>query len=359
MRILCATEATGWTGGVNQILLSLKELVRRGHSAAVACRPGTQVESRLRASGLETVPVNIRQDYDVAAAWSLARAAKAWNATVVHAHHPKAHAVSLIAAAFFGLCPLAVTRHVTYRVKTNPFSAWKYRSRRISSYAAVCDETAHNLEAVGVDRSRIRVIHPGVDFAPWIAARAKRDGRFDCDILAVGHYNRLKGQDLLVRAMPLLKAAHPGALLRVVGRDVERLSPLVKELGVESSVELLGERRDVPELMARARLFAMPSRQEGLATVVIEAQAVGVPVVATRVGGLPEAVEHGVSGLLVAPESPEALAGAISGVLSDSGLAARLAAGGMASAMKGFSIEAAADRLEAFYASLAEGDLRA
>ena len=70
----------------------------------------------------------------------------------MHAHHPKSHAVALLAAALFGLAPLVVTRHVVYRVGRNPFSAWKYRSRRIEGYAAVCGETADRLAAAGVER---------------------------------------------------------------------------------------------------------------------------------------------------------------------------------------------------------------
>ncbi len=355
MRILCATEATGWTGGVNQIRLTLLELARRGYSAAVACRPGTDVERRLRAAGLETLPVRFRQDYDVPAAWSLARQAKAWGATIVHAHHPKAHAVALLAAVLFGLAPLVVSRHVIYRVGRNPLSAWKYRSRRIQAYAAVCNETAARLTAAGVEPGRITRVPPGVDLAPWLAARARRDGRFDCDVLTVGHHGPAKGQDVLVRAAALLKPEHPGLRVRVVGRGTDALGGLVRELGVESQVELLGERADVPELMARARLYAMPSRQEGLATVLIEAQTVGVPVVASRVGGLPEAVEDGVNGLLVPPESPDALAGALGRLLRDPSLGARLSEAGMASAEAGFSIASAADRLEALYKKVAAG----
>ena len=277
----------------------------------------------------------------------------------MHAHHPKSHAVALLAAALFGLAPLVVTRHVVYRVGRNPFSAWKYRSRRIEGYAAVCGETADRLAAAGVERARITRIPPGVDLAPWLAARARRDGRFDCDILTVGHHGPAKGQDVLLRAVPLLRRSHPALRVRVVGRGVEALAPLARELGVEGCVELMGERSDIPDLMARARLYAMPSRQEGLATVLIEAQAVGVPVVASRVGGLPEAVEDGVNGLLVPPEDPAALAAALSGLIVDPARAEALARAGMASAERDFSIAAAADRLEEFYRRAAARGARA
>jgi len=116
---------------------------------------------------------------------------------------------------------------------------------------------------------------------------------------------------------------HEEADLRVEvaggGPCLEDLKRLVVELGIAERVTFLGEVRDVPAVLARARLFVLPSRSEGIPLTVLEAMARGLPVVATRVGGLPEVVVEGKTGYLVPPADPAALAEAILTVWRDPG----------------------------------------
>lgn len=351
MKLLYVSEATGWCGGANQIWLTAQRLKQRGHEIAVACREGFALFDRLKAAGVEVVPFVPRQDYDILGARRLVSIAREYGAQIVHAHHPRAHAVALL-ATFVGLVtPVVVTRRVITPIGRTPFSRFKYSSRRIARFVAVCEPAADELVRAGVDRSRIDVIPSGVDFARWEPARAGR-GRAEAGppiVTMVAHYSPIKGHEVLLRAIPLVHRVMPEVRFRVAGRDTESLRPKADALGLNGQVEFLGERHDVPELLAASRLYVMPSLQEGIGTSLIEAQAGLVPTVASRVGGLPYVADEGRAGRLVTPGDPKELAEGIVAALLEKAESERLAKAGYERAERLFSVDAVVARLEKLY----------
>lgn len=355
MRLLFASEATGWTGGANQIWLTAQALKRRGHSVAVACAADGELGRRLAQAGVEVHDFRFRQDYDVPTAWRLGRLARQWRADLIHAHHPRAHAVSLLAAALLGV-KVIVTRRVVRPLNTNFFSLYKYRSGNIRRYVAVCDAAADELVVAGVERARIEVIPSGVEMDRWSVSRLARDrvrAVRPWRVTMVGHYSAIKGHDVLIKAIPHVISRLPDVVFQLVGRDTEKLEPLIHKLGVASRVLILGERKDVPELLAESHLYVMPSLQEGIGTACIEAHAALVPVVVSRVGGLPQVVQDGRTGLLVPPGDEGALAESIVRQLEHYEEAERMSQAAFAAVRESFSLEAVVSRLEEVYRGVA------
>jgi len=166
-------------------------------------------------------------------------------------------------------------------------------------------------------------------------------------VLTLARLDRQKGLRYLIEA-----AAHvPDAIFAIAGEGPDRaeLESLAKSTGVADRVRFLGFRSDVPDLLAACDLFVLPSLFEGLPLSVVEAMAAGKPVVATRVGGTDEAVEHGVTGLLVPAEDATALASAIREVLSSGALAARMGAAGADRALREFGAAAMAGSTMGIY----------
>lgn len=356
MRLLFVSEATGWSGGANQIWLTATRLIQRGHAVAVACRPGAELSNQLERSRVPVLPFVARQDYDLFGARRLSRLAADFKAQLVHAHHPRAHALCLLATLFGLTAPLVVTRRVIKPVGRNPFSRAKYNSRRIARYVAVCDAAAEELKAAGVGAGRIEVIPSGVDFDRWEPSRNARPslaGKRPRIVMMVAHQSPIKGHSVLLKAIPLVLREVPDARFRLVGRGTEALRAEADALGVNGQLELLGDRTDVPELLTEAHLFVMPSLQEGIGTALIEAQAGLVPVVASRVGGLPQVVDDGRTGTLLPPGDERALAAAIAASLQDPERTRREAAAGFERVSGMFSIDSVVDRLERLYQSLA------
>jgi glycosyltransferase involved in cell wall biosynthesis len=172
---------------------------------------------------------------------------------------------------------------------------------------------------------RVEIVQPGIDLDHFrrgaVDPEAVRSIRKGASVLigSVGRLTRQKGYDVLLDALPAIRASHPGARLVLAGDGEERatLARQADRLGVAASVDLLGHLDDVRPVLAALDLFVSPSRHEGFGLIFLEAMAMGVPVVGTRVVGSRDAVQHGETGVLVDPEDPGALAAGVLEVLAD------------------------------------------
>ena len=228
-----------------------------------------------------------------------------------------------------------------------------------TAMVAVSHETADVLRRV-VPRHKVVVIYNGVDvvrFRPedgGAAARARLGLPAQATVVAnVGNISFYKGQEYLVEAAPAILAAHPEGLIVIVGKGNEAYEAMLRrrcgELGVADRVRFVGELSDSRLILAAASVEVLCSQYEGCANVLLEAMAMGVPIVATRVGGNPEVVEDGVTGCIVPPEDPAALADAVVRLLACPERRAAMGAAGRRRAERDFSLEVAMKRIEALY----------
>lgn len=219
-------------------------------------------------------------------------------------------------------------------------------------------EAAQHL-ALGVGRpGQFVTIPSGVDLAHVQAAAGRgplvrRALRLGTETPLIGAASRLvpvKGITYLVSAMPEVLSRCPGAHLALAGDGEDRaaLEAQAAALGVVRHIHFLGFQNDVDAVIAALDVFVLPSLNEGMGRVLVTAMALGVPVVATRVGGVPEVVEDGRQGILVPPADPTALAEAVVALLTDRTRAAAMSAAGRARAHR-FSLAVMLQRLEELY----------
>ena len=178
-------------------------------------------------------------------------------------------------------------------------------------------------------------------------------------VVTAGRISPQKGIDVLAAATARLVKEIPDVQIRVYGapqpgweRYDAQLRQQVTDLGLEGTFQLDGFVEDPARHWASASVYAQPSRHEGLPLAVVEAMAVGLPVVATNVGGLPEIVEHGTTGLLVPPDDPEALASAVADLLRDREQGRRMGAAGRERVARRYNLAAMVDRLLEVYGTL-------
>ena len=235
----------------------------------------------------------------------------------------------------------------------------RWAARFTERIITLTDAEATQHLALGIGRpGQFVTIPSGVDLArvrrAAAVARPLRAGLgLEADALLIGVASRLapvKGLTHLVEAMPEILRRCPRAHLLIAGHGEERpaLEAQAASLGVADRVRFLGFREDVEAVIAALDVFALPSLNEGMGRVLIAAMALGVPVVATRVGGVPDVVEDGRQGLLVPPADPAALAEAIAAILGDRMRAAAMGAMGRARAER-FSLAVMLDRLAVLY----------
>ncbi|GAA3722066.1 glycosyltransferase involved in cell wall biosynthesis [Spinactinospora alkalitolerans] len=210
---------------------------------------------------------------------------------------------------------------------------------RADAVIVLTPRTRRLVRGLGVAREKVSVISSGVAEPAFAGGTSGPDplaGVPRPRVLFLGRLHRQKGVDVLLRAFS--RIADQGAHLVVVGDGPEAagLRALADRLGVAARVHWRGfvPHEQVPPILAAVDALALPSRYEELGTVLVEALRAGVPVVAADTGGIPDVIEDGVTGLLVPAEAPEPLARALSGLLGDRDLAARLAAAGRARAAR-------------------------
>jgi len=200
-----------------------------------------------------------------------------------------------------------------------------------------------------IPRERVRVIENGVDLERFAPAVTPPPG--PPRLICVARLDPIKAHLDLIGIMPRLFERVPGISLDLVGEGPMRelLEDAVKKLGISPQVRFLGARTDVPRLLAEAHLFVLPSRSEGMPGSVLEAMATGLPVVASRVGGVGDVVVDGQTGRLVPPSDPKALEEAIASVLVDSDLARSMGRAGLARIHEKFTRAAFIHAHEALY----------
>jgi glycosyltransferase involved in cell wall biosynthesis len=228
----------------------------------------------------------------------------------------------------------------------------RFVSSRLAAHVTVSDGAARLIEhEIGLRRGSMLTIHNGVPDVPLPSPPPRGPEP------VIGTIARLvpeKGLDVLCRALVDV----PGAQLVIAGSGPEEpaIRALVAELGIAGRVDLLGWVDRPRELLPSFDVFALSSRVEGFALVIVEAMLAGLPVVATRVGGVPEAVVDGETGLLAEPGDPASLAAALNATLRHPELRRRIGEGGRARALADFTVGAMAEKYEALYRSVMRRD---
>jgi len=324
--------ARTWRGGQNQVLLTVLGLRALGHKAVLVAHPEGELYRRAL-EGPDLVPLAPRNEIDLSAAWKLSRIVRQWKPEILHAHDPHAASMAALALSFNAPEPrpkIVVSRRVDFHLQGHSFSRWKYRQADL--FIAASDAIRQILEHDGIPASHIVVVHDGIDVAkigrlPIVSVHSELWLPHGVPVIATaGALVAHKGHKYVIDAMPHVLREVPDAHLIIFGegelRDV--LEKQIRERRLEKHVLLPGFREDVLQLLKSVDLFVMSSVTEGLGSTVLDAMATRLAVVATRAGGIPEAVVHAETGLLVPPAEPRELAGAITRLLKDRPLRERM-----------------------------------
>jgi glycosyltransferase involved in cell wall biosynthesis len=361
LAILHVDPERGLAGGEQQVLGLLAHLHAAGHHQRLAADPRGLVARRAADLGVATAPLAIRNHFDVLAARRLAGLLAQERYDILHFHTARAHAM----AAFLGASPgvsRVVTRRMDYRLRGGWYTRRLY-NHEVQAVVAISEGVCAALKASGVEPARIHLVPSGVEVARFAGATARRSAARarlgladDAWVVAsVGALEERKGHDVLLDAVATLP--DPRLVVLIVGDGSQRdvLAARTAARGLGERVRLLGRVEDVTEILAAADVLAMPSRQEGLGVAALEAMAAGLPVIASRVGGLPEAVVDGATGVLVPVGDVGALAAAIASLAAGRDRARALGAAGAARVRERFTMAGMAAATLAVYRRLLDG----
>ena len=272
----------------------------------------------------------------------VARIVRTFRVSVVNAHYPTLGMVTVALARRMGLAntQLVLSLHgddIRGAASGSPAQrfVWRWLLRQADVVVAVSEGLARlAVEFEPRIQPRLKVVHNGIDARGFAASAEEADARLpDLSgrrvLLSVGAFEHRKGHDVLLRAFANLSSRWPDLHLVLVGQvahAIEDIRSLIERLGLEHRVSILTDvpRQTVAQCMRSATVFALPTRYEPFGLVFLEAGACGVPVVATRVGGIPEIIPSPEFGILVEPDDPEGLASAIDRLLREPEAAARM-----------------------------------
>jgi sugar transferase (PEP-CTERM/EpsH1 system associated) len=353
------------TGGLENGVVNLVNATRDSFEHVIVCLTTSgALESRLR-PGVRVVTLNKRAGREVVSLAKLARALRQLRPDIVHSRNWPT--IDTVIAARLARVPIVVHgEHGREAADPDGRNARRNGVRRLlhpflNRFVCVSHDLRRWLiEQVRIPASKVITIHNGVDVMRFTGAgrdatRAELGfGPSDVVVGTVGRLDPVKGQAHLVHAFAGVARRHPESRLVITGDGPLRaeLECLVDALGLRDRTRMLGERGDVPAILAALDVFVLPSVAEGISNTLLEAMATGLPVVATRVGGNPELIQTETTGLLVPARQPAPLAAAIARYVDDSHLRQLDGKNARQRAVERFSLVRMADNYTAFYAGL-------
>ncbi|HOD11618.1 MAG TPA: glycosyltransferase family 4 protein [Candidatus Omnitrophota bacterium] len=337
------------TGGITSYILTLtKGLAQKGHSVHVVTSGGDR-EQELEKIGAIHTRLDIRTKSEVSYKVfthipALVKLVRQGRCDVIHAQTRVTQVVAAI-VSFFTRVPYVATCHGFFKPRffRRIFPCWGNATIAISQQVK-----EHLINDFSCDPNSVFLVPHGLDVSTKEWTPQEREERKNVlglrSKMIIGIVARLsdvKGHDVLIRAMPRIIKQIPDADLVIVGQGKTEpfLKKLVRELFLEGRVHFFSSINGDDNLLPLFDVFVMPSRQEGLGLSVMEAQAQGLAVVASNVGGIPSLIESGKTGVLVDKENPAQLAGAIVDLLKDPDKRKKIACAAQAFAIKNFSLD--------------------
>jgi glycosyltransferase involved in cell wall biosynthesis len=361
-RVVCHLIASNFLGGPEKQILEhcLRLDPARWRAVVGSFREGRDRVAILEAARERGVPVfaiETRLPWSPGAAWQLRRSLRQHEVDLLVTHGYKPNAVGFLMRRWTRLPQIAYMRGYTaetWRVRRYESLDRFLLRHGLPRVLCVSEMTRDRLTGYGVAAAKMTAVHNAVDLPPAVRPAPLREEFHippDAPLLvAAGRLSAEKGHRFLVEALAHLRSApRPHAVLLGEGREKESLRNLARFLDVADRVHMAGFRSDPLPVLRAADLVVNPSLTEGLPNVVLEAQSLEVPVVATQVGGVAEIIESGRTGWLVPAGDSAALAAAIRHALADPERARRMAATGRARIAEHFSFAVQAERLMAVY----------
>jgi len=360
VRTILHLSSSSGPGGAETVVASVASGLHPSRYRSLVClfRDGW-LRHHCEQLGLEThiIPINGMLDF----AWlqQFHRLLRDRRVSLIHAHEFGANTYGTLAGRLARV-PVVATVHGRGYYADRGHRRLAYRAvSRAAAMVVVSEEVKRFVvERTGASARRVRVVYNGIRTAGSVPQEIQASLRADLGIsdeervvAAVGSLYAVKGHQYLLEAAPSVLRACPSTVFLVAGRG-EREAALraqARSLGIDSRVRFLGFRQDIPALLAMCDVFVQPSLSEGLSIAILEAMAAARPVVTTRVGGNPELVVDGETGLLVEAADAKGLASAMIRILRDPAEARRLGNNGLGRASTRFTAAAMVREYEAIY----------
>ncbi|MBK8489424.1 MAG: glycosyltransferase family 4 protein [Saprospirales bacterium] len=333
LSVLHVSSARTWRGGEQQLAYLLEELRSLGLEQEVLCIKGSPMAAFCQENGFRFIPYQKRISSNPLIGWEIKKWCNQRRFDLIHVHDSHAHTFAYLAALFGNKTPVIVSRRVDFPIGKSGLSQQKYHHPSIKKILCVSEEIRKVLLQHYRFPERAVVVYSGIDLEKFhftdtgILHREFGLPESQPIIANVAAIAPHKDYFTFVDTAEILISRHVKATFLIIGGDggeQEQISAYIRSRGLGSHMVLTGYRTDIPKVLPEIDLLLFTSKTEGLGTSLLDAMVVGVPIVATNAGGIPELIEDGKTGLLATVGDAKGLAQKVIQLLDDPLLRNRL-----------------------------------
>ena len=365
MKILIAESSTTVGGQESAVLLHAERLYKRGHRLLLVREPGSPIMKMARDRGLPVEPMVMQQWRLPMAILGFRRLLLRERPDIVHVNSSRDSWIAALAARLVSPRPNVIrTRHISAPLTKNAATYFLYR--RLFDMVIVTGGERTRQELIsrdGLAPDRVAAFPIGLDVEYFAPAKPLHDIRLELGfppsrrlVGLISYLRDYKGHAYFVEAAARVLKQHEDVSFLIVGEGPEEqnIRAQIERLGLTTEVRMLGFRDDLLDVFRSLTVFVIPTIEgDTIPQVLMQALALGLPVVSTTTGSIPDVVKDGESGFIVAPRNSEALADRIGRLLNDSDLCARMGQEGRRTVERFYSIDRMVDELERVYRRVA------
>jgi len=373
-KIMFITDVFGEPSGAERnVYLLVTELVKRGYEPIVCCLRGGELSRATEKQGIVVFDLEMRRLYDLDGMRNMAKlvgVVRKEGVRLVMTYHDSSDLLGWMIKLLTGVPVISNRRDMGYKLKKRHVVAYRLANRSFDRIVTVSRAVKDRIiEREGASAKKIAVIHNGLDLSLYDRDDGTSDGRRLKASLGIGDseqvvgilaaLRRIKDHRSFILAASMVLEERPNVKFLLVGHDCQEkdfsyrnLEEFADQLGVKDRIAYIGPREDIPEVLSMLDVSVLTSLSEGFSNTILESMAAGKPVVATNVGGNPEAVVEGETGYLVPPQDPRALAARIVKLLEQEELAKAMGRAGRERAASMFSLGRAVDEYEGLFCEL-------
>lgn len=320
INILHLETEKGWRGGQQQLVYLMEYVHQLKYQTALVCQSDSELAFYCQKKHFPHYTTPIRSEIDIFAGLRISLLCRKKGFTILHSHSGHALSIGIWSKLFYPQLIHVTTRRVDFHIRKHFLSRLKYNTSLVDKIICISEQIRTVLQSDSIPPHKLTMIHSGIDMNRFQNIQPDKNIFEQFGIpphhtvigtiaSMVGH----KDYPNLLQAAKTIIEKRPNVSFCAIGEgpDQDSIRQLAKDLHLGNRFVCIGFQKNVGSFLKGFDIFVLSSRLEGLGTSILDAQAVGLPVVATSTGGIPEIVQHNQNGLLVPPGNPEKLAEAL------------------------------------------------
>ncbi|MBS3741839.1 MAG: glycosyltransferase [Candidatus Cloacimonetes bacterium] len=316
----------GWRGGQQQAVYLYEKMIANRYKTLFVCQPHSDLRKYFKRDNLPFISIPMYSELDFLAGFRIARYCQKYNYNILHLHSAHALSIGILAKLFNPNLILIGVRRVDFSVNKNFISKFKYNNSLLDKIVCISNGIKKVLLKDGIKKSKLITIHSGINTKKFNSVSPfpnfKEKFNIPQDNIIIGTVAALVGHKdypNLLQAAKMVTDEIENATFIALGKgeDEQKIKEIADNLNLKNKFKFLGFRENVGEFLKQMDIFVLASKLEGMGTSILDAEAVGLPVIGTNAGGIPEVIRNRKNGLIVPKQNSKELAKAIIKLVND------------------------------------------